>query len=83
MLNKMVDEYQKLNRIVKTNDFCLIDTKELVTTVIKTTNNDYLRFYEVYMICFEYIDNSVYIHDVTNGYSEEINDEVIEKITIL
>ena len=83
MINKIIDEYKKLKGIVKTDTFCLIDTKELVTTVIKTTNNKYLRFYEVDLLNFEYYDNTVYIHDVNNGYSQEIDNKIIEKITIL
>lgn len=83
MLNKIHDEYKKLKGIVKTNTFCLIDTKKLVTVVIKTTNNNYLRFYDVDLLNFEYFDNTVYIHDINNGYSEEIDNNIIEKITIL
>ena len=83
MINKIIDEHKKLKGIVKTDTFCLIDTKELVTTVIKTTNNKYLRFYEVDLLNFEYYDNTVYIHDVNNGYSQEIDNKIIEKITIL
>ena len=83
MLNKVIDEYKYLKGIVKTDSFCLIDTKKLVTVVIKTTNNNYLRFYDVDLLNFEYFDNTVYIHDINNGYSEEIDNKIIEKITIL
>ena len=83
MLNKVIDEYKYLKGIVKTDSFCLIDTKKLVTVVIKTTNNNYLRFYDVDLLNFEYFDNTVYIHDINNGYSEEIQNNIIEKITIL
>lgn len=83
MINKIVDEYKKLKGIVKTNTFCLIDTKKLVTVVIRTKNNNYLRFYDVDLLNFEYFDNTVYIHDINNGYSEEIDNNIIEKITIL
>ena len=83
MLNKIIDEYKYLKGIVKTDSFCLIDTKKLVTVVIKTTNNNYLRFYDVDLLNFEYFDNTVYIHDINNGYSEEIDNNIIEKITIL
>lgn len=83
MLNKIVDEYKKLKGIIKTDTFCLIDTKKLVTVVIWTKNNNYLRFYDVDLLNFEYFDNTVYIHDINNGYSEEIDNNIIEKITIL
>ena len=83
MLNKIVDEYKYLKGIVKTDSFCLIDTKKLVTVVIWTKNNNYLRFYDVDLLNFEYFDNTVYIHDINNGYSEEIDNNIIEKITIL
>ena len=83
MINKIIDEYKYLKGIVKTNTFCLIDTEKLVTVVIKTTNNNYLRFYDVDSLNFEYFDNTVYIHDINNGYSEEIDNNIIEKITIL
>lgn len=83
MLNKIVDEYKYLKGIVKTDSFCLIDTKKLVTVVIWTKNNNYLRFYNVDLLNFEYFDNTVYIHDINNGYSEEIDNKIIEKITIL
>ena len=83
MLNKIIDEYKYLKGIVKTDSFCLIDTKKLVTVVIWTKNNNYLRFYDVDLLNFEYFDNTVYIHDTHNGYSEEIDNEIIKKITIL
>lgn len=83
MINKIIDEYKYLKGIVKTDSFCLIDTKKLVTVVIKTTNNNYLRFYDVDLLNFEYFDNTVYIHDKNNGYSQEIQNNIIEKITIL
>lgn len=83
MLNKIIDEYKKLKGIIKTDTFCLIDTKKLLTVVIKTIDNKYLRFYEVDLLNFEYIDNTVYIHDIKNGYSQEIQNNIIEKITIL
>ena len=83
MLNKIVDEYKYLKGIVKTDSFCLIDTKKLVTVVIWTKNNNYLRFYDVDLLNFEYFDNTVYIHDINNGYSEEIDNNIIERITIL
>lgn len=83
MLNKIIDEYRYLKSIVKTDSFCLIDTKKLVTVVIWTKNNNYLRFYDVDLLNFEYFDNTVYIHDIHNGYSEEIDNRIIKKITIL
>ena len=58
MINKIVDEYQKLKGIVKTNTFCLIDTKKLVTVVIRTINNNYICYYEVDFINFDYDDNT-------------------------
>ena len=82
MINKIVDEYRKIEGIIKKESFCLIDTK-LATVVIRTINNDYLRFYEVDLLNFEYTDNTVYIHDKNNGYSQEIQNNIIEKITIL
>lgn len=83
MINKIHDEYKNLKGIVKTDKFCLIDTKKLLTVVIKTIDNKYLRYYEVDLLNFEYVDNTVYIHDINNGYSEEIDNAIIEKITIL
>lgn len=82
MLNKIVDEYKKLKSIVKTNTFSLIDTKKLVTIVIRTIDNDYLCFYENDFIEFDYEDKTVYIHNI-NGYNKPIKDEIIKKITIL
>ena len=83
MLNKIIDEYKYLKGIVKTNTFCLIDAKKLLTIVIRTTNNNYLRFYEADHIEFDYTDETVYIHDVNHGYNKPINNNIIEKITIL
>ncbi len=83
MLNKIVDEYKYLKGIVKTNTFCFIDAKKLLTVVIKTIDNKYLRFYEVDLLNLEYIDNVVYIHDIKSGYSQPIDNSIIEKITIL
>ena len=82
MINKIVDEYRKIKEIIKKESFCLIDTKP-ATVVIRTKDNDYLRFYEVILLNFEYYDNTVYIYDVNNGYSQEIKNKIIEKITIL
>lgn len=82
MINKIVDEYKKLKGIVKTNTFCLIDTKKLVTVVIRTIDNDYLRFYENDFIEFDYEDETIYIHNI-NGYNKPIKNEIVEKITIL
>ena len=83
MLNKIIDEYKYLKGIVKTNTFCLIDAKKLLTIVIKTIDNDYLCFYESDFIEFDYEDKTVYIHDVNHGYNKPINNNIIEKITIL
>lgn len=83
MINKIVDEYKYLKGIVKTNTFCLIDTKKLVTVVIRTINNNYLCYYEVDYINFDYDDNTFYVHDVNNGYSKSIQNGRIQKITIL
>lgn len=82
MLNKIVDEYRKIKGIIKKESFCLIDTKP-ATVVIRTKDNDYLSFYEVDLLNFEYFDDTVYIHDKNNGYSGEIDNNIIEKITIL
>ena len=82
MINKIVDEYQKLNRIVKTEMFCLIDTKELITVVIRTYNNNYLCYYNVDFLNFDYENNTFYVRDV-NGYNKPLKNERIEKITIL
>lgn len=82
MINKIIDEYKYLKGIVKTNTFSLIDTKKLVTIVIRTIDNDYLCFYENDFIEFDYEDKTVYIHNI-NGYNKPIKDKIIEKITIL
>ena len=83
MINKIVDECQKLKGIVKTDTFCLIDTKELVTVVIRTINNNYLCYYEVDYINFDYDDNTFYVYDINNGYSTSIQNCRIKQITIL
>ena len=80
---KIVDEYKYLKGIVKTNTFCLIDTYKLITVVIRTKNNNYLSFYDVDCIEFDYIDNTIYIHDINKGYSKPLKNERMEKITIL
>lgn len=83
MLNKIHDEYFKLKGIVKTDSFCIIDTKELVTIVIRTYNNNYLRYYDVDFLNFDYDDNTFYVYDINNGYSKPLQNNRIEKITIL
>lgn len=83
MLNKIFDKYKYLKGIVKTNTFCMIDAKKLLTVVIRTTNNNYLRYYDVDLLEFDYMDETVYIHNINNGYSKPIKDEIIKKITIL
>ena len=83
MLNKIHDEYKKLKGIVKTNTFCLIDTYKLLTVVIRTKNNKYIRFYDVDYLAFDYTDNTIYVHDINNGYSKPLQNERMEKITIL
>ena len=80
---KIIDEYKYLKGIVKTNTFCLIDTYKLITVVIRTKNNNYLSFYDVDFIEFDYINNTIYIHDINNGYSKPLKYERMEKITIL
>ena len=82
MINKIVDEYKYLKGIVKTNTFYLIDTKKLVTVVIRTYNNNYLRFYDVDYLEYD-VDDTVYIHTVNKGYSKPLQNKRIEKITIL
>lgn len=82
MINKIVDEYKYLKGIVKTNTFYLIDTKKLVTVVIRTYNNNYLRFYDVDHLEYD-VDDTVYIHTVNKGYSKPLQNKRIEKITIL
>ena len=82
MINKIVDEYKYLKGIVKSNTSCLIDTKKLVTIVIKTYNNNYLCFYDVDHLNYD-VDDTVYIHDVNKGYSKPLQNSRIEKITIL
>ena len=83
MINKIVDEYYKLKGIVKTNTFCIIDTKELVTIVVRTKQNRYLRYYDVDYLNFDYEDNTFYVYDINNGYNKPLKNERIEKITIL
>lgn len=83
MLNKIIDQYKYLKGIVKTNTFCMIDAKKLLTVVIRTTNNNYLRYYDVDLLEFDYTDETVYIHDINNGYSKPLKNNRIEKITIL
>lgn len=83
MLNKIHDEYRKLKGIVKTNTFSIIDTKKLTYVVIKTKDNEYLCFYKVDFLKFDYVYNSVYVHDINNGYNEKIDNDVIDIITIL
>ena len=83
MINKIVDEYLKLKGIVKTDTFCLIDTKELITVIVRTINNNYVFYYEVDYINFDYDDNTFYVYDINNGYSKPLKNERIEKITIL
>ena len=83
MINKIVDEYMYLKGIVKTDTFCLIDTKKLVTVVIRTYNNNYLCYYDVDFLNFDYDDNTFYVYDINNGYNKPLKNERIEKITIL
>ena len=83
MINKIVDEYKKLKGIVKTNTFCLIDTKKLATVVVRSINNNYVCYYEVDFINFDYDDNTFYVHDVNSGYNKPLKNERIKKITIL
>lgn len=83
MINKIVDEYKYLKGIVKTNTFCLIDAKKLLTVVIKTYNNNYIRYYDVDLLEFDYEDKTIYIHDINKGYSKPLQNKRIEKITIL
>ena len=83
MINKIVDEYKYLKGIVKTNTFCLIDAYKLITVVIRTKNNNYLSFYDVDFIEFDYTDNTIYVHDINKGYSKPLKNERMEKITIL
>ena len=83
MINKIVDEYMYLKGIVKTDTFCLIDTKKLVTVVIRTYNNNYLCYYDVDFLNFDYDDNTFYVYDINNGYNKPLKNESIEKITIL
>ena len=83
MINKIHDEYRKLKGIVKTNTFSIIDTKKLTYVVIKTKDNKYLCFYKVDFLKFDYVDNSVYVHDINNSYNEKIDNDVIDIITIL
>ena len=83
MINKIVDKYQKLNRIVKTDTFCLIDTKELLTLVVRTKQNRYLRYYDVDFLNFDYKNNTFYVRDIKNGYNKPLKNERIEQITIL
>ena len=82
MINKIVDEYKKLNRIVKTDTFCLIDTKKLVTVVIRTYNNNYLCYYDVDFLNFDYENSTLSVRDI-NGYNKPLKNERIERITIL
>ena len=83
MINKIVDEYLKLKGIVKTDNFCIIDTKELATVIVKTINNNYVCYHEVDFINFDYDDNTFYVYDINNGYNKPLKNERIEKITIL
>ena len=83
MINKIIDEYLKLKGIVKTDTFCLIDTKQLVTVVVRTYNNNYLCFYDVDFLNFDYEDSTFYVYDVNNGYNKPLKNERIERITIL
>lgn len=83
MINKIVDEYQKLKGIVKTDTFCIIDTKELVTLVVRTKQNRYLCYYDVDFLNFDYDDSTFYVYDTSNGYNKPLKNERIERITIL
>ena len=83
MLNKIIDEYKKLKGIVKTDTFCLIDTYEPITVVVRTKQNRYLRYYDVDFLNFDYEDSTFYVYDINNGYSKPLQNNRIEKITIL
>lgn len=83
MINKIVDECQKLKGIVKTDTFCIIDTKELVTIVVRTKQNGYLSYYDVDFLNFDFEDSTFYVYDINNGYNKPLKNERIEKITIL
>ena len=83
MLNKRVDEYYKLKGIVKTDSFWLIDTKELVTIVVRTKQNRYLSYHDVDFLNFDYEDSTFYVYDINNGYNKPLKNERIERITIL
>lgn len=83
MINKIVDEYQKLKGIVKTDTFCIIDTKELVTIVVRTKQNRYLSYYDVDFLNFDYEDSTFYVYDINNGYNKPVKNERIEEISVL
>ena len=83
MINKIMDEYHKLKGIVKTDSFCIIDTKELVTIVVRTKQNRYLSYHDVDFLNFDYEDSTFYVYDINNGYNKPLKNERIEKITIL
>ena len=83
MLNKIIDEYKYLKGIVKTDTFCLIDTYEPITVVVRTKQNRYLRYYDVDFLNFDYENSTFYVYDINNGYSKPLQNNRIEKITIL
>ena len=83
MLNKIVDEYKHLKGIVKTNTSCLIDTKKLVTVVVKTKQNRYICYCDVDFFGYEDEGRTFYAHNVNSGYNKPLKNERIEKITIL
>ena len=83
MIYKIVDESLKLKGIVKTDTFCIIDTKKLVTVVVRTKNNRYICYYDVDFLNFDYEDSTFYVYDINNGYNKPLKNERIEQITVL
>ena len=83
IINKIVDECHKLKGIVKTDTFYIIDSKELVTVVVRTKQNRYLSYHDVDFLNFDYEDSTFYVYDINKGYNKPLKNERIERITIL
>ena len=76
----LIDEYEKIKGIVKTNNSSIIYTKPS-TIVIWTKQNRYICYYEVDLLNFNYEDSTIYVHN--NGYNKPLQCTRIKKISIL